>query len=275
MSSPGPLIRLASHLTHDLAAVTHDLTPQLKQLFGLFRHLTFPAITTFPVIGPVAIIGCVAGVAIWFLWQAKTKESIAAMSDGKGGPRVEDTVECSVFAPPGVAPGDEFKVQVHLHLLKDSTYAWLAALLIDRNADRQALRSLTRPIARGATVHLLLTSEDIIIEQPSRYLRWEGTPAKEVFEAKTRTDLASESVTGIVYVRVDGILVGEIEFKLAVRPARRFETRATTYKTAFVSYSRKDFVQASLYAQGLQLAQIKVLFDVNISNLARNGKRSY
>ena len=166
--------------------------------------------------------------------------------------------------PPGRAAQ-----QVHLHLNKDFPKVWPAALRIDPTANRRGSESLTRRIARGATVDLFLEGDDFIITEPERQLRWEGTPAIEVFEVKARNNLASDSIRRIVCVSVDDFPVGEVEFNLDVkltaslRSTKRAKTRATNYKVAFVSYSREDFDAFKLIAHTLETAEYEVLTDAN------------
>lgn len=166
--------------------------------------------------------------------------------------------------PPGRAAQ-----QVHLHLNKDFPKVWPAALRIDPTANRRGSESLTRRIARGATVDLFLEGDDFIITEPERQLRWEGTPAIEVFGVKARNNLASDSIRRIVCASVDDFPVGEVEFNLDVkltaslRSTKRAKTRATNYKVAFVSYSREDFDAFKLIAHTLETAEYEVLTDAN------------
>jgi hypothetical protein len=187
-----------------------------------------------------------------------------------------------VFAPRRVASRGKFKVQAYLHLLKDYDEVEREAATVDSTANRRAFESLTRPIPRGALVNLVLFSEQLTITQPMRQLRWEGSPARQVFEAEVRTGHVSNSIEAVLHVHLDDIPVGRIEFKVSIERempiseeppesvtaatmAEHYaETRAASYEKAFVSYDRRDFDWVSFFAEGLKRNKIELLMDVII-----------
>ena len=246
-------------------------------------RLHFPHGSWEPVMGTGAIeavaIGAVVTVvaaAAVVLWRALAKGQtppqtitpIAATTGGKEGPTVSDVVNCSVFAPPRVARGAKFMVQAHLHVSKDFVKVAREADRIDATANRLGYKQLPLPVPRGANVELFLEfDEDLIIGQPFRQLKWQGAPAKEVFEVEVPANLVSESIKGHLTVAVDTVPVGDIEFKLHVTTSANVntdeaaETRALRYENAFISYSRKDFRDVSIVAQALATTQ-NLLVDV-------------
>jgi hypothetical protein len=263
MSFLTPCIRFGS----ELAPLAEPFLRQLPHLAELATgaFALSPVIPVIPVIGG----GLVVVAAIWLVWQVRTRSPfIETTAGGQKGSGVKDNVACGVFAPPRVAPGEKFNVQVHLHLLEDRAKVWWAALRIDQTTNLLGFKPLMGRIARGAAVDLFLESKDLIITQPTRRLHWEGTPAHEVFEVEeARTNCESKSIQAFVYVDVDDVPLGEVEFKLRVNvtawPARGYaETRTASYKKAFVSYSSKDFDHVKIVAQGLEAAEYKVLTDV-------------
>lgn len=265
------------------------LEPFLKALKSIKSAVSAQVPPEFPQ-GPwelaigVAALGAVALGAV-VLWRALTEGQnplqtiapIAAAADGKDDPAVDDAVNCSVFAPRRVAPRGKFKVQAYLHLLEDWTKVEQEASAIDSTASRRGFESLTRPIARGALVDLLLFCDDLVITKPKRQLRWEGKSASQVFEVEAQTDLVSDSIEAALHVHVDGIPVGRIDFKVYIEPEvpisdwvtasrrpaeHRAETHAARYRKAFVSYSRADFYDVSFFAQCAELQQVELLMDV-------------
>ncbi|MFZ2079488.1 MAG: toll/interleukin-1 receptor domain-containing protein [Xanthobacteraceae bacterium] len=262
------------------------------------QALEVPHVAWEPVIGAVAnnptaigavfvVVAAVAAVS----WRALTKKQtlplttapVAATAHEKDGPALSDTVNCSVFAPRHVAARCKFTVQAYLHLLEDYDTVEREAEAIDATATPRAFKTLSRPIARGALVDLLLFSDDLTITAPKRrQIRWEGRPAQELFEAEAPADLTSDTAEAVLHVHVDGIPVGHIEFKVYIepdvpisdRPSGRMsaasspaeqhaETRATSYRKAFVSYARRaDFEKASAFAQCLEKIKIELLMDV-------------
>jgi TIR domain-containing protein len=160
-------------------------------------------------------------------------------------------------------------VQAHLHVSKDLMKVAREAVRIDATANRLGDKQLPLPVPRGANVELFLEfDKDLIIGRPHRQLKWEGAPANEVFEVEVPANLVSESIKGLMTVAVDSVPVGDIEFKLHVTTSvnvsteEAAETRALKYEYAFMSYSRKDFTEASIFAQGLERGRVNLLVDV-------------
>jgi len=140
---------------------------------------------------------------------------------------------------------------------------------IDATANRLGYKQLPLPVPRGAIVELFLYFDEVlIIDQQSRELKWEGEPAKEVFEVEVPANLVAESIKGLMTVAVDGVPVGDIEFKLHVTTSANVsteeaaETHVLKYENAFMSYSRKDFHEVSFFAQALASCRVKLLVDV-------------
>jgi hypothetical protein len=238
-----------------------------------------------PTDGVVALAIGTLAIGARLLWQASTEwqsslQSLAptdAAADESRKPAAGDIVHCSLFAPRQVAPSAKFKVQSYLHLIEDWRKVEPEAVEIDPTASRRRFEALERPIVRGALVDLFLFSDDLIVAQPERQLRWEGRPAKQVFEVEARADLTSNLIEAVLRVLVDGITVGRIEFKVHVeakvpssdettksstRAERYAETRAINYEKAFISYARVDFEMVSGYAQALELVGVELLMDV-------------
>ena len=177
-----------------------------------------------------------------------------------------DDVETSVFAPPRVAPRTAFAVQAHLHLRSDTSRVFRRAQELDKTANRLAFRSLTKRIARGATVELCLDCPSLAIDEPYKTVTWNGVPERVAFQVE-EVGNGSSRIEAMLYVSVDGIPVGDIAFTLQVagtgqEAAARASAQATRYEQAFISYSRRDFDKVSLFAQGLAASNIKPCVDV-------------
>jgi uncharacterized protein YndB with AHSA1/START domain len=184
--------------------------------------------------------------------------------EGSDSPATDD-VETSVFAPPRVAPRAAFLVQAHLHVRSDTSRVFRKAHELDKSANRLAFRSLTKRIARGATVELCLDCPSLLIDEPYRTVTWNGAAEQVSFQVEEAGK--SSTIEAVLYVSVGGIPVGDIAFTLQVsdtaRPAAdRAPAQATRYEQAFISYSRRDFDKVSLFAQGLAASNIKPCVDV-------------
>jgi hypothetical protein len=226
-------------------------------------------------------LGVIILVGLVVLWQQKrggaahqttvaTSTAVSdAATDGKDGLTIGDIVNCSVFAPPRVARGAKFTVQAHLHVPRDIMKVVREAIRIDATANRLGDKQLPLPVPRGANVELFLEfDKDLIIRQALHELTWQGAPAKVEFEVEVPANLVAESFKGRLTLEVDRIPVGDIEFKLHVTTAENVstgeaaETYVLKYNNAFVSYSRKDFHEVSLFAQALTTTGMKLLVDV-------------
>lgn len=184
----------------------------------------------------------------------------------RAGSAAGENVDTSVFAPPRVAPGARFAVQVHLHARSDTAAVFRKAHERDKAANRLAFRSLTKRIARGATVELCLDCPSLLIDEPYRTITWSGTPEHVSFQVEEAGKGAS-TVEAMLYVSIGGIPVGDIAFTLQVsgveqQAADRAPAQATRYEQAFISYSRRDFDKVSLFAQGLAASNIRPCVDV-------------
>jgi hypothetical protein len=209
------------------------------------------------------------GRAVWQTTVVTPSSFTAATTGDKERPVVSDIVNCSIFAPPRVARGAKFTVQAHLHVFKDFVKVAREANRIDATANRLGYKQLTQPVPRGADVALFLEFDQaLLIGQPFRQLKWQGVPAIEAFEVEVPADLVGESVKGRLTLAIDNLPAGDIEFKLHVTTAANVsteetaETHALPYQYAFISYSRKDFRDASIVAQTLATRQVKLLADV-------------
>jgi hypothetical protein len=255
------------------------LSSGMGENLGSFYHQYAAPIPILEIAAGAAAIAAIAFMAFSVYQHVKSERPAnAAKPRGTGGQTVQtlqtakdNNVHCSVFAPGRVAPREEFKIQVHLHVLEDFLEVSLKARRIDQAASFGGHGTLAHPIRRGATVHLTVVPDGLtILGETSHRLCWEGTPAHAVFDARAPAKPTSNAIGGLISLYVDGIAVGEITFELAVnataagRPGQHAKTRATAYRAAFISYANEDFDKASLLAQGMQEASpdLELLFDV-------------
>lgn len=178
-----------------------------------------------------------------------------------------DLVDCSVFSPARVSPGEAFKVQAHLHVPSQLAQALRTAARIDPSANLQSSRSLSQTIPRGTEIELCLTAPGLVIARPFHTLTWQGAATNLVFDVEMPRDFAAARATLTLYLALEGIPLGDVSFSLeisAVRaePPRNAETVGAAYRSAFVSYSRKDFREVSLFAQGLTQNDVNLCLDV-------------
>jgi hypothetical protein len=195
-----------------------------------------------------------------------------------------DPVDCSVFTRSEVRSSETFEVQVLLHRRDDLIKAARLAQSKEQGVNRRGFASLTASIPRGATVDLFMESGSFIIQDPVQEVIWEGCPVCIPFTFELPSEPTEGSPKSLLHVSVDGTPVGELEFIIRVAPAllkisttiaqptasngdgattcQPVGVSAAAYHRAFISYSRKDFEQASLFAQGLEEHSIDLCMDV-------------
>ena len=226
---------------------------------------------------------------------AKRQASRASDRTRRAEPLI-DTVDCSLFAPSEVAPKETFLIQVLLHTPAQRTDAIDVAVAKDERASRRGFATLEVPIARGATVEFHLDCPQLISDGPAAAwlpVTWNGEPAGAAFAVRLPADAKPGTIKGRLHARVDRIARGVIEFELHVgavaaasEPSGRIMgatalastpaapsskaaqiigvgTRSQRNERAFVSYSRRDFRDAAMFARALERARIECFMDVN------------
>ena len=186
-----------------------------------------------------------------------------------GGQPHKELVDASVFAPLSATRGEQFLVQVFLHVLKERLTAVLLARKADPGARKRGVMTLATEIARGQRVDISLDAPGFTIEQPSQNLVWRGEARACQFLlcVSSRAPAARPVLT--VRVAVDGLPVGIIRFALEIggkaETAPRVEMRgdaARRYRHAFLSYASPDRPQVLARAQQLKAAHIDFFQDI-------------
>ena len=138
---------------------------------------------------------------------------------------------------------------------------------------------MTTLIRRGAVVTLYLDCPTLIIRPPVlQQIVWKGEEAnRAIFVAKVPPGITDPTINGTLHVSLGGIPIGEVAFNIHVRlaadgdaaakslvvgPYEPIGSSAKRFRSAFISYSRKDFDVVSFFAQGLGENGIRPLIDV-------------
>ncbi len=184
---------------------------------------------------------------------------------------VGDLVDCTVFAPPTVAPGETVFVQVFAHLPEQAKTAWDYAREFDDGAARRGFRSLEAEVKRGAklTFHFVMAGTDI--DNPVQHLVWRGEPASVQFGVDVPRKRSPGILLGTVGVSLDSIPLGHVKFKLTVGQVCKEFTRARPgpvgeaahcYRRAFISYATSDRPEVLKRVQLLARLGIEYFQDV-------------
>jgi serine/threonine-protein kinase len=184
---------------------------------------------------------------------------------------LDETVDCSVFAPMNVSAGQPFLVQALAHLPEQAADAAALAAEFEQDAKRRAVRTLQMPIRRGAMLMFELTLGRLEVANPIESLRWQGHAEAVQFEVHNPADTAPGKVIGTLGISHDGVPVGHLKFTLEVlerdatwgAPDYPLGDDAHHYGRAFLSYSSLDRVKVLERAQLLRAVGIDCFQDVD------------
>jgi pSer/pThr/pTyr-binding forkhead associated (FHA) protein len=182
--------------------------------------------------------------------------------------KTRDPVECTVFAPPAVAPGSPMLVQVFAHLPDQGEAAQALARDFDAAAIRRGFKTLEVEVERGATLNFHLEMPGLVVRDPVQSLTWRGRPEAVQFGVEVPADRQPGTVVGSVSVSLDGVPVGHIKFKLDVtRGCDPVEAKPTgdvahRYSAAFISYAAPDRAEVLKRVQILASVGIRYFQDV-------------
>ena len=181
---------------------------------------------------------------------------------------IYDSVECSVFGPPTIPPGETVLIQAFLHLPEQADRASFVASAADSSTALKGSRSLEIEIKRGARVEISLAVNGLLIDEPVQNVVWQGQPVFCQFLVTSRAATIGHSFFPVVRVSLDGTLVGCIKFRFSSDSAaanlqsRPLGEHARRYESAFVSYATKDRKEVLKRVQMLNVLKTKFFLDL-------------
>jgi tRNA A-37 threonylcarbamoyl transferase component Bud32 len=164
-----------------------------------------------------------------------------------GGAR--DAVDCTVCAPPAVAPGDIAMVQVFVHTPAQAGEARALAKTFDAAAEPRAFQSLETDVRRGTRLDFQLVAPGFAVDRTRESLVWKGRPGSVNFFLPVPRDFAEKAIVATVLVSEAGKPLGHVRFKLDVAGAagarpRAVGIEATKYRRAYLAYAEPDRAEA-------------------------------
>jgi hypothetical protein len=181
---------------------------------------------------------------------------------------IHDTVECSVFGPPAMPPGETALIQVFLHLSEQAERANFLASAMDSSATLKGTRSLELQIKRGARVEISLAVNVAVVDEPVQSVVWRGQPVFCQFLLTIPAGTSGHSFFPVVRVSIDGSLVGCIKFRIlsdssaGISQSRPLGDHARRYENAFVSYATKDRKEVLKRVQMLNILKTNFFLDL-------------
>jgi len=181
----------------------------------------------------------------------------------------QDLVECSVFAPPSVAPATTILIQIFAHLREQAEEAERLAREFDEESRRRAVRTLASKIPRGSELMFDLQIANWRIGEPVQNLTWNGYPESVQFAVDVPPDCKPGNVSGKVTVSRDSVPIGHISFiiKVGAVGAETPENELTgldarRYSFVFISYASADRDEVLERVQMLETLGIKYFQDL-------------
>ena len=181
-----------------------------------------------------------------------------------------DLVECSVFAPPMVAPGSTFMIQAFAHTSSHTREAIRRAKEFDSDAVRRAIKTLESSVPRGTKLSFHLTVPGLRVDDQVQSLVWWGATECVQFGVSAPRQCRPGNVVGTLTVSQDWIPIGHIKFTLTIATAPKLppssmsavgET-ARRYEMAFISYASEDRTTVLERVQVLPTVGIRTFQDV-------------
>jgi hypothetical protein len=203
------------------------------------------------------------------LFRSSVPPFPAPASDGQ-----EDIVDVSAFAPESGNAGENILVQVFLHRVDDATIAKALARKTDAEATHRGIATLTKEIARGQNVEIILEAPGLEIAEPLQSLIWRGEPRACQFLVSLPAEAAGRTshfrVRLFLGTKPESIPVGSLYFAFKVHDSHNLFTSAADiqgdlaqrYKYAFLSYASADRAEVLKRAQALKAARIDFFHDL-------------
>jgi serine/threonine protein kinase len=147
---------------------------------------------------------------------------IASQAQARPAPGGDvDAVDCSVFAPPAAAAGEQFQVRLFAHMAQQTDEVIQLARGFDESARRLGFCSLELDIPQGSwlQVELILPGLEIDEDERVQKLKWQGKAVYVTFDVKVPATQAPGNLLGKVRIYLQDTPIGHIKFKLQITPS--------------------------------------------------------
>ena len=194
---------------------------------------------------------------------------------GRGETREEDEspptltpVNCSVFAPPEVARGEQMIVQVFVHPPAEDSRIAEAAGGADPAAARRGFASLSLAVPLGTRLSFGLSAPGLeVVDGAAMEIVWHNSVASVQFLLAAPVNAALGHKVATVRAAIDGVPAGLIRFVIEVKAAgpSAAEPRGSSarrYDKAFISYAWQDRAEVLKRVQMLRRVGIDFYQDV-------------
>jgi triacylglycerol lipase len=189
-----------------------------------------------------------------------------------------EVVDAIAFAPPRMARGETFLVQVFLGRTEiDEEPVRIAALASDPSADKRAIATLDVEVAVGDRIDIRLEAQSLSVADADQALIWRGKPRSCTFFVTVPKDFTADHVAIQARLYRQSVPVGRIAFSTPIvagaasEPPTPVGDLSRVYRRAFLSYAWPDRPEVIRRAQALQAANIDFFWTFCLSNRGSAG----
>ncbi len=184
---------------------------------------------------------------------------------------IEDEVNCTVYAPKEVLPGNQFLVQVYAHTDEQTTRLEELAKSADESSIFRAATILDEKLPRKSRIDFNLILTGFVIDTPVLSIKWNGKIAAVQFDVKTPPEFPPSNIIGIVIVAMSSVPIGQLKFKMKViyinsklipLETERDWTTMIRFQLAFISYASEDRSEVLKRVQMLNVVRLKFFQDL-------------
>ena len=155
-------------------------------------------------------------------------------------------VNIAAFAPPTVAPGDDFYIQIVIHSPEHLAEAKAVAEGLDDATQLFKTVPLSLVLSNRDRVRITIEGRGAEVQSPDQEFIWPGYVAHVAFAARLPTRWGARQYKPLIRVFVNGAPAGIIELKLQAIPDSDGATsspvveKALRFKKVFLSFSSED-----------------------------------
>jgi hypothetical protein len=184
--------------------------------------------------------------------------------------KLQDEVDCTVFAPHQARRGDAFLVQAFAHLPEQIQLLEKIAKQADLDASERGSQRLG-VIERGQEISCHLEMPGLDIDEPTQSLIWNGEITSWRFGVTVPDTVQPRSINCKLLISRHNIPIGHIRFNVKISPDPSSEMSSddvkvyrdfVRYRLAFISYASADRSEVLKRVQMLELVEIRYFQDL-------------
>lgn len=197
-------------------------------------------------------------------WLKRKKKGDDSESGSPVPPPQVDSVQFSAVAPQKVDPGKY--VPIHVVMYEDGFRKAVDDIVASHGGDAKESQSGYRDVERNSRVKVILSSQDVTVEEDVQEQIWNGKYLNFAFAAKVPGDFSQEQILFAASVYVNDVITTKLKLILDCqgKPKRNISVTRSDILSAFVSYASQDRNRVAAIVQGMKRARpdMDIFFDI-------------